>query len=75
MRGRLSSRPRFFYVFTVYSLQFTEMMWGYEKTVAESGVNLQPFFYYASRVWLSIVPFRWGNRRSSRRRYIWQRHR
>ncbi len=31
-------------MFTVYSLRFTEMMWGYEKTVAESGVNLQPFF-------------------------------
>ena len=45
MRGRLSSRPRFFYVFTVYSLRFTEMVWGYEKTVAESSVNLQPFFY------------------------------
>ena len=47
MRGRLSSRPRFFIClrFTVYSLRFAEMMWEYEKTVAESSVNLQPFFY------------------------------
>lgn len=43
MRGRLVSRPRFLWVYGLHTV-FGKCV-GYEKTVAESVMDLQPFFY------------------------------